>query len=272
VNGTPAGHAAVQVAAAEALLRQRELHVVAAHPPVGGGTAVGNARRAMIDALGWLRATHPDLVVDARVLPGDTAGLVVERSADADLVVVPAVPAATTHDGFPVLGERVAAHAWCPTLVAHHAAVPGGDVAVAVDGSASPDPLLEYGFEAAELRGVPLRAVFVWSALPAAALGTLDPFGYDAAAAHSEADRLLAETLAGWSDKYPDVVVHRRDVRAPDVARALVGVSAEVGLVVVGARSHHTGSGTALGAVAHRLIHRARCPVAAVPLVGSWRR
>jgi len=270
VSGTPADTPAVHLAAAEAILRRRPLHLLAVYEPpserndrVAVTTALAGARLAMTDALLWLRASHPDLEVDCRVLPGDPAVLLVTRSGTAAEVVVPVT---TPVRGVPTVGERVAAYARCPVLVSHAGGEPGGDVVVALDGIAPAEPLLGYGFEAAALRGVALRPMLVWNALPDSAFGTLNPFAFDRAAADVEADRLLAEELAGWSEKYPDVVVHRRALHAADVATALEHFSADAALVVVGARSRDARGVTALGGVTRRLIRTARCPVVVVRL------
>jgi nucleotide-binding universal stress UspA family protein len=217
----------------------------------------------MADAMTWLRSAHPDAQVDYRVVPGDPATLLITRSGTAITVVVP--PSEPVH-GTVTIGERVAAYARCPVLIGHPASTPGGDIVVALDGAGRADPLLDYGFEAAALRGVPLRPLLVWNALPDAAFGTLNPFAFDRAAADLEADRLLAEELAGWSEKFPDVPVHRQAVHAPDVARALEHFSANAALVVLGARTRPANSGSALGGVTRSLVRRARCPVAVVRL------
>jgi nucleotide-binding universal stress UspA family protein len=268
VTGTPADTPAVHLAATEAILRRRPLHLLAVYEPppaerVVSATALAGARLAMTEALLWLRSAHPDLPVDCRVLPGDPAMLLVTRSGTAAEVVV---PVSTPVRGVPTVGERVASYARCPVLISHAGTVPGGDVVVALDGIAPAEPLLSYGFEAAALRGVALRPMLVWNALPDAAFGTLNPFAFDPSAATVEADRLLAEELAGWSEKYPDVVVHRRALHAPDVATALDHFSADAALLVIGARSRPARSGTALGGVSRRLVRVAQCPVAVARL------
>jgi nucleotide-binding universal stress UspA family protein len=270
ISGTPADVPAIHLAAAEAILRQRPLHVLATYEPppapADGATPVRRlaaARLAMTEAMLWMRAAHPDLSVDYRVLPGDPAVLLITRSGTATEVVV---PVAAPVSGVATTGERVAAYARCPVLVSHPGAAPGGDVVVALDGVAPAEPLLSYGFDAAALRGVRLRPMLVWNALPDTAFGTLNPFAFDRAAANVEADRLLAEELAGWSEKYPDVVVHRQAMHAPDVATALEHFSSDAALIVLGARTRPARSGTALGGVTRRLIRIARCPVAVVRL------
>jgi nucleotide-binding universal stress UspA family protein len=272
ISGTPADVPAIHLAAAEAILRRRPLHVLATYepPPAPAGraavaTALAAARHAMTDASLWLRSAHPDLTVDCRVLPGDPAVLLVTRSGTAEEVVV---PVSTPVRNVATVGERVAAYARCPVLISHTGTTPGGDVVVALDGIAPAEPLLSYGFDTAALRGVPLRPMLVWNALPDAAFGTLNPFAFDRSAADLEADRLLAEELAGWSEKYPDVLVHRRTLHAPDVATALDHFSTDAGLLVVGARNRPTSGGSALGGVTRRLVRIARCPVAVVRLGG----
>jgi nucleotide-binding universal stress UspA family protein len=214
----------------------------------------------MTEALHWLGTVHPTLLVDYRVVPGDIAELLIEWSDQSEAVVVPET--AVVAAGTATMAERVAAHARCPVLVTHGPGTPGGGVVAAVDGRAPVDALLGYAFEEAALRGVAVRPTLVWSTLPDAALGTLDPFAYDVDRAHAEAERLLAEEVAGWAEKYPDVPVVRQAVRALDVADALLQVSATASLLVVGARSRPARSGLALGAVTRRLIRKAAGPVA----------
>jgi nucleotide-binding universal stress UspA family protein len=76
-------------------------------------------------------------------------------------------------------------------------------------------------------------------------------------------ERRLAERLAGWQEKYPDVDVEPRVAR--DVpARALIDLSRRAQLVVVGSRGRGGGIRSLLGSVSHAVVHRADCPVAIV--------
>lgn len=271
VTGTVADRAALRLAATEAVLRERPLHLLATYVPpdphagpIGWSPHLVTARSAMISALSWLREAHPGLLLDYRVVPGDAAEVLVNSSAHAASVVVPALSQTTGIAA--TLPERVASYARCPVLVGHAPAVPGGDVVLALDGTGPAEPLVRFGFETAAVRGAVLRPMLVWGSLPDTALGTLDPFAYDRAGANSEADRLLAEEVAGWADKYPDVVVHRQAVCGPDVAGALAHFAADAALLAVGARSLPARSGQTLGAVPRRLVRHAPCPVAVVRL------
>jgi nucleotide-binding universal stress UspA family protein len=83
-------------------------------------------------------------------------------------------------------------------------------------------------------------------------------------AAPARADAWLSEALAGWREKYPDVVVHAEVIRAHPVA-GLVSASTAQYLLVVGKHGHHAMTGTLLGSVSQGVLHHATCPVAVVP-------
>ena len=78
-----------------------------------------------------------------------------------------------------------------------------------------------------------------------------------------EEERLVAETVSGLSEKYPDVVV-TEVYRRGDPVRQLVQASAEASLVVVGSRGRRLLSSTLLGSVSRAVVERAGCPVAVV--------
>ena len=89
------------------------------------------------------------------------------------------------------------------------------------------------------------------------------PLVYDPDEVAAQEARVLAETLAGWQTKYPDMAVHRRVIRGR-AGPVLVEASARSRLVVVGAHGHRAGAGWLLGSTTHLVVHQARCPVAVV--------
>jgi nucleotide-binding universal stress UspA family protein len=112
------------------------------------------------------------------------------------------------------------------------------------------------------MREVPLIAVHAWtdSMLEAAVAPLLD---WDAIEADEH--RLLAEQLAGWSVKYPDVEVRRvvaRDRPAHVLIEQATGTAAQ--LVIVGSHGRGGVAGLVLGSVSHAVLHRSPCPVAVV--------
>jgi nucleotide-binding universal stress UspA family protein len=75
--------------------------------------------------------------------------------------------------------------------------------------------------------------------------------------------QLLAERLAGWGAKYPDVPVERAVVMdRPTHALRERSVGAQ--LLVVGSRGRGGLVGTLLGSVSQTLLHHAACPVVIV--------
>jgi nucleotide-binding universal stress UspA family protein len=150
-------------------------------------------------------------------------------------------------------------------VVPVHTVPPGGPLAVGVAGAEDATRLLGVAFAEAALRGVPLHAIYVWSNFPNTALGTLDPFAYEPSAAAAEADRVLAEALAGWQEKFPDVDVQRRTICGPDTEHGIAALTSNASMVVVAPRSEPGRSEQLLGPVTRGLLHDAHCPVLVVP-------
>jgi nucleotide-binding universal stress UspA family protein len=109
-----------------------------------------------------------------------------------------------------------------------------------------------------------LTAVHAWrDPLTPMALGTSIPALYDPAAYSRDQEILLAESLAGWSERYPDVSVYRRVVNDHPV-RALSAAADGAELLVVGCRGLNAIRSMLLGSVSHGVLHLSSCPVAVV--------
>jgi nucleotide-binding universal stress UspA family protein len=164
----------------------------------------------------------------------------------------------------------VVAHASCPVVVLPDptsvAVSPRRSVVVGVEGRRQDDAVLAVAFAEAAARGTDLVAVHAWQdAVLETSFQTLSPL-VDWAGVLADEQRVLAETLAGWRSKEPDVVV-REVVLRERAARALVSVSLTAELLVVGHR--HRGPLTRLGSTTHGVLHRAGCPVAVVPVAAG---
>jgi nucleotide-binding universal stress UspA family protein len=137
-------------------------------------------------------------------------------------------------------------------------------VVAGVDGSAASTAVLDLAFEEADARNVPLTVVYAWWLLPLGGLGPTAPWHYDPGQAATQARRILSETLAGWSEKYPDVEVRATTRHDMNPVLALVEASRDAGLLVVGSRGRGGFAGLLLGSVSQALIADALCPVAVV--------
>ncbi|MFI6512304.1 universal stress protein [Streptosporangium sp. NPDC050855] len=140
-----------------------------------------------------------------------------------------------------------------------------GRIVVGFDGSDHSEAALAYAFEEAARRGAGLRAVHAWQMpvlSPGAAVYT--PLVEDISAAE---ERVAAETLVPWREKYPKVEVEQVVV-CGHPAGALCDASATADLVVVGSRGLRGLGAVVLGSVGHGVLHHARCPVAVVRAAG----
>ncbi|MGY1700232.1 universal stress protein [Geodermatophilus sp. SYSU D00766] len=125
------------------------------------------------------------------------------------------------------------------------------------------EAVLTFALAEAAMPGTELLAVHAWRdvTLETAVLST-GPL-VDWAGVLADEQRVLAEALAGWHDKEPDVPIREALVRERP-ARALLAAGLTAQPLVVGRRRHR---GLArLGSTAHAVVHRATGPVAVVPV------
>jgi nucleotide-binding universal stress UspA family protein len=274
------GWAAVELAADMAARRHLPLTLIHAFEPsqylvrpaqdlVPDATGVlrNAAERLSDDALDVVRAFRPGLVVESRVEPGSAVPLLLEASEHASLVVV----GSRGTGGFTelLLGSttlRVAGHASCPVI-----AVPAaGDeprerrgVVVGVDGSSRSEAAIAFAFQEADELGEGLTAVHAWHDITRTGTGPMMPLGYDPREVLQEERLALAESMAGWQEKFPDVQVRHRVVAGHPV-RVLVSESPTSRLLVVGSRGLGSVGSIVLGSVSHGVLHHASTPVAVV--------
>ena len=151
-------------------------------------------------------------------------------------------------------------HAHCPVAVIHdelpsspqRAQLP---VLVGIDGSPASELATAIAFDEASWRGVELVALHTWSDADIAAAPSMDP-----STIRSAAEKTLAERLAGFEERYPDVRVRRLPVY-DHPARHLLDESESAQLVVVGSHGRGGFTGMLLGSVSTLVVHTARIPV-----------
>jgi nucleotide-binding universal stress UspA family protein len=276
VDGSPASNAAVCWAAREAVLRQTPLtlvHVVNpgaspwAQAPLLDQFAVwqeNEGRRILADALkiaGDTAIDNPRISIEGELTFSATIPALVNLSEQAELIAVGNYGHGALARG--LLGSVSASlvrHAHCPVAVVrdedphmpHPAQAP---VLVGIDGSPASELATEIAFDEASRRHVNLVAVHAWSDREIIELP-----GLDWSAVKAEEERVLAEGLAGWQERYPDVTVHRLLV-CDRPARVLVETSETAQLVVLGSHGRGGFAGMLLGSVSNAVVQSVRMPV-----------
>jgi nucleotide-binding universal stress UspA family protein len=268
---------AVDLAAAEAALRKRPLHVVHGFiwpymnvplgPPLFGPEESGlrnEAERIVSDAVAYARKAQPDIEVVGEMITGSGAQALLARSDMAALIVV-GDRGLGAFSGLLVgsVAIHVAAHATCPVLVARPTAGEGLPILLAADGSPASQSAVGFAFEEAAMREVALVALHVWSHPVSSGPGDMQPSVVDTDVVQGEEFEVLAEALAGWREQFPDVVVHRRVVHG-HVRRTIIEATREAQMVVLGARGFGGFTGLLLGSVSQAVLHHATCPTAVV--------
>ena len=281
VDGSEAAAAALDWAVRQAASEGRPLTVVHACGVPGamhdfedivanerGLKSVGRsiAREAVRDA----RLTDPTIGVESVVTMGHPETVLVEASESADLLVVGARGRGTVASA--LLGSvsaTVARESHCPVVVVRtFDEAPEGDddrpVVVGVDGTPVSSAAVEFAFRMASVRRAPLTLLHATWDLREQASSVLDLRSYtEKVNLSEEEERLVAETVAGLCEKYPDVAV-TETYRRGEPVRRLVEASRDASLVVVGSRGRRLLATTLLGSVSRGVAERAYCPVAVV--------
>jgi nucleotide-binding universal stress UspA family protein len=220
------------------------------------------AEKHVRDALAHLRTHWPEVKAEAVVVDGVAWDVLRDASREAEVTVlgsrhlnavgcavlgsVSTVVAASGSGAIVVVGSAPGDPAENPAVV------------VGVDGSENMGGVFAFAFDYASRHGRPLHAVYCWSPdLLASMQWRPEP------PAPERAERWLAEAVAGWQEKFPDVDVRRGVVREFAVG-GLVMQSMAQELLVVGAHSKHARLATLLGSVSQGVLHHATCPVAVV--------
>lgn len=280
VDGSDSALRAVRWAARDAERHRAPLRLVTAVPlgmdahtddfPIPAGVA----ERARKEADSWLAeaveaaaGTSGEIEVTSAARHGAPAMVLVEESHQARRIVV-ATRGLGEVQGL-VIGSTTAAlvaHGRCPVAVVRGDAADqvanAGPVVVGVDGSPGAEVAVAAAFEEASLRRAGLVAVHTWSDMSTGRWFASDS-GFDWEVIEQREQVVLAEALAGWQERYPDVVVHRVVQRDRPV-RYLVEHAARAQLLVVGSRGRGGFPGMLLGSTSHALLYTAPCPLLVV--------
>jgi nucleotide-binding universal stress UspA family protein len=212
-------------------------------------------------------ADDAPLQVSTEIVSGPAVPVLAELSDGAQLIVVGSHGrGALARALLGSVSTGLVHHAHCPVaiirdedpLIAHPSLAP---VVVGVDGSPASEHALEIAFEQASFRGVDLVAVHAWSDSGLFnGSGVFEFPGVDWTTLQAMGEQTLSERLAGWQERYPDVLV-RRVVVADRPAQQLLAQAESAQLLVVGSRGRGGFAGMLLGSVSTAVVHAARLPV-----------
>jgi nucleotide-binding universal stress UspA family protein len=274
VDGSPAAKYAVDWAARDAAMRNVRLTLVHAVRPIGTTLPplpapatytrwqVEQGQKILDQAVEIARsADGGPAQIETELLFSPVVPTLVDLSKDAQMVVVGSRglgPFARSILGS--VSSNLIRHAHCPVavihdedpLMPHPAAAP---VLVGIDGSPVSELATAIAFQEASWRGVDLVALHVWSDVE---VNDFPPIDWPAM--KPAAEEILAERLAGWQERYPDVTV-RRVVECDHPTYHLIKESESAQLVVVGSHGRGGFAGMLLGSVSAALAHSARMPV-----------
>jgi nucleotide-binding universal stress UspA family protein len=271
VDGTALGLPVVDYAASEAIRHGAKLILVAPYEPHGSHGPITQgygpwppadlADEALRAAVAHVRQLYGHgLALKSVSQEGSQLKVLSQAARDARLLVVGRTRARGPQRLVAAQANIfLAARTGCPVVVVPNTWKPTAmdrKVAVGIDGRQLSRSAVEFAFRTAADREAGLTV------LQAQETSRSDHQGNGVRNSRVRwADLLVAETLAGWIDKYPDLPL-TRSLTARPVVEALVHEGAEAGLVVLGARA---GLLPADDPVARRAVAAMSCPVAIVP-------
>jgi nucleotide-binding universal stress UspA family protein len=227
----------------------------------------------LLEAHQRISDAQPNIIVQTSVVSGSPAGVLVDASRRASLVVLGtrAAGGLIGHLSGSVVAQ-VAAHAHTSVHVirptaeraADPTAITDGPVVVGLDGSAESKRAMVFALEQAVVRGDDPHAVYAWNVLEVRDMGAIVPDSFDAGAAEEKALRLLTEATEGWADTCPDLTITRPVIHGLDPVDALREAGDNAGLIVVGSRGHGGFLGLRLGSTVDALIRRTGARIAVV--------
>lgn len=288
IDDSPESRTAAEWAAREALLRDLPLKIVYVQEPtprMAARTPLFDvdsyrrwAERMAEEAAAGIRTRHPDVEVTTAQLTGTVADVLCEAAGDAELLVLGsrglgrlggflvgsvslAVVARAERPVVLVRAGEESQTAGAPSEASDEG--PSLPVVLGLDIEEPADALLEFAFDAAARRKVPLRAVHAWPEPPTSFYRF-----YGDAELYNDLQRgqavLLGKVLRPWRQKFPDVEVIEAS-RCGSAAQVLVNHSRDASLVAVGRRIRSRTFGFHLGHVLHSALHHIAAPVAVVP-------
>lgn len=290
VDGSPPSNAAVAWASRDAALRHVPLTMVHVSAPAVAAASTGVAVPSLMatpvieEYTRWQQEHAEQVIEDARriatetdsetgppeiatsIIDGPPTPALLDIARSAEMLVAGCRGEGTV--GRALLGSVSSAlvhRAHCPVAVVHdeQSPPPEAPVLVGIDGSPTSELATELAFDEAARRGVELVALHAWSDMPILGFPSINWSPAETENIKSAEKELLAERLAGFQERYPDVPV-RRVVVADRPGYQLLKHAESAQLVVVGSHGRGGFTGMLLGSVANAVVNSAQVPVIVV--------
>ncbi|MFE3026355.1 universal stress protein [Nocardia tengchongensis] len=258
---------AVAWAAHTAALHHAPLHLlrvleITPDEGLGLGTAITTQDYSHLEEHGnWVLETAaaaaakaaPGLTITTELATGAVVPTLLERTRQARMLVGGARGGGTLRRA--LLGSVssvLARRAHCPFVVVRDGVpfpvdLPTRPILVGVDGTKISEPAIRAALEEASVRGVAVIALHAEGASDDPEMDALD-------------DYVLAESLAGWQERYPNVRIDRETAHdTPE--RSLLALSSGSQLLVVGTRGRGGFAGKVFGSTSQSLLLRVQTPI-----------
>ncbi|MBB5155996.1 universal stress protein [Saccharopolyspora phatthalungensis] len=229
------------------------------------------AERAVEDMAAECRQKLPGLDVWTEVRLGHPATVLTDAAARASVLVLGSPTLSRTRRV--LLGStaaEVVRTAYVPVIVVRgeperaQALTPEFDrVVVGVDGSECSARAIEFACDFAARHDAELTAILAYTEQPPDMLPPNRGWRFDSDTIEA-CRRELSESLAGWGERYPDLVVHQEVMAVEHPAEALLAAAVDADLLVVGTHGRGIIRTALFGSVSHAVLHYAPCPVAVV--------
>jgi nucleotide-binding universal stress UspA family protein len=282
VDGSPSSDSAVRWAAREAAMRNVPLgifHLIET-PPWGLVSPSDGSLPPVVGDNEWQKAEGAEIISAAVKIAQESTDDATRLRVHAEIyfaATMPTLVGLSKYAQMMVVGRRgrgqvrslllgsvgsgLVHHAHCPVALIHtDSSVAALDlsqrpVVVGIDGSPTSELATALAFDEASRRQVRLVALHSWCHGDAERVPSLEW-----SAQEEIAREALAERLAGWRERYPDVAVDRK-IAYNSPASHLLKEAESAQLVVVGSRGRGGFSGMLLGSVSNSVVQAAKVPV-----------
>lgn len=279
VDGSPHADRALTWATRQSLAEHRSLTIAHTVPAptmgfmdaamVDGQTARSDldmdGQKVLDEARSKVEGTAPELEVHTVLDVADPREVLLHLADDAAMLVVGSRGRGRLRSL--LLGSVSVAlvrHAPCPVVVVRPDQVGTVRNGIVVGADATPESrtVLEFAYRQASLHDLPLTVLDCVTYFLAGTMGAyMVPTPADV-----EDERLaLAESMAGMTEKYPEVDVTTTMAKGT-AHEALVRLGERMDLIVVGAHQNSRTSQALFGSVSVAVVENATCPVVVVPL------